>query len=148
MERIRQQIKSLPKLERSQLLDLWRVNFGRKAPEGIRREVMIPVLSYRIQERAYGGLGKDVLAKLRSQQRDRSNTAARSASSATIKIGTRFVREWHGESHEVTVTDEGFEYRKARYKTLSEIARKITGTRWSGPLFFGLRKSLGKESLK
>jgi hypothetical protein len=55
-----------------------------------------------------------------------------------IKPGTRLIREWRGETHKVTVTAEGFAYGGKRYKSLSKIARLITGTRWSGPRFFGL----------
>ena len=54
--------------------------------------------------------------------------------------GTRLVRSWHGEVHEVGVTDAGFEYHGKSYRTLSKIAREITGSQWSGPLFFGIRK--------
>jgi hypothetical protein len=56
-----------------------------------------------------------------------------------IKLGTRLVRQWQGETHEVTLLDSGYAYRGQRYASLSEIARFITGTRWSGPLFFGLK---------
>jgi hypothetical protein len=57
-----------------------------------------------------------------------------------MKAGTRIVREWQGQLHEVSVLDSGFEYQNQRFRSLSEIARQITGTRWSGPLFFGLKK--------
>ena len=59
---------------------------------------------------------------------------------ARIKPGTRLIRQWDGQTHQVTVAEEGFEYKGERYKSLSEIARLITGTRWSGPLFFGLKQ--------
>jgi hypothetical protein len=57
-----------------------------------------------------------------------------------LKPGTRLVREWHGEVHQVTVLGHGVEYRGTTYRSLSEVARLITGTRWSGPLFFGVKK--------
>ena len=57
-----------------------------------------------------------------------------------IKPGTRLIRQWDGETHHVTVCEQGFEYKSERYRSLSEIARLITGTRWSGPLFFGLKQ--------
>lgn len=58
-----------------------------------------------------------------------------------IKRGTQIIRQWHGETHEVVVIESGYQYRQASYTSLSEIARKITGTRWSGPAFFGLKTS-------
>jgi hypothetical protein len=61
-----------------------------------------------------------------------------------IKPGTRLIREWRGDIHEVVVTDKGFAFRGKRYRSLSQIARAITGTRWSGPLFFGLKSAATK----
>ena len=140
MDKLSEVIANLPKLERSQLLDLWRNNFGKTAAPGMRRELMIPVLAYRIQERASGGLNNETLAKLKISAGGSHKGLSRTRSADSIKTGTRIVREWHGETHEVTVAEGGFQYHGTLFKTLSEIARKITGTRWSGPLFFGLRK--------
>ncbi len=95
--------------------------------------------AYRMQARAEGGLGKAApkrLVKLADPNGKSTRTAA-----PRLRPGTRLVREWHGEVHQVTVLEERFEYRGLRYASLSQIARAITGTRWSGPLFFGLRKA-------
>src|SRR6266436_2147196 len=62
-----------------------------------------------------------------------------------LKAGTTLVREWHGVSHRVTILDDGFDFRGERFRSLSEIARKITGVRWSGPLFFGLKSSASEQ---
>jgi hypothetical protein len=62
-----------------------------------------------------------------------------------LKAGTVLVREWHGVSHRVTVLDDGFDFRGERFRSLSEIARKITGVRWSVPLFFGLKSSASEQ---
>jgi hypothetical protein len=140
MEDTRKTIADLPKLQRPQLLDLWRFNFGREAPEGIRRELMIPVLAYRIQERAHGGLSRESLTNLKLAGRGRPKDFGCSPAAEAIKSGTQIIRQWRGETHEVAAIEGGFKYRGDVYKTLSETARKITGTRWSGPLFFGLRK--------
>ena len=59
----------------------------------------------------------------------------------SVKPGTRLLREWHGVTYEVTVTEDGVLFKGKKYQSLSEVARIITGTKWSGPLFFGLRKS-------
>ena len=142
MEDIRQKIKELPTLERSQLLDLWLTNFGKSAPVGIRRELMIPILAYRIQELAYGGSKKETIAKLRKTALGFEGKSTSWRRSNRIKTGTRIVRQWGGKPHEVTVVNDGYLYRGTTYKSLSEIARQITGTRWSGPLFFGLKRRI------
>jgi hypothetical protein len=137
---ISKKIAQLPGFSRQQLLDLWQKLYRRAAPPGIRRELMVPFLAYRIQENAYGGLKPSTLFQLRRIARD----LEKSAGSPEIKIqpklkaGTRIFREWHGDTHEVVVAEMGYEYRGVGYRSLSEIARKVTGARWSGPAFFRL----------
>jgi len=134
------QIAKLHALSRQQLLDLWQKLYRRPAPPGIRRELMVPFLAYRMQEDAYGGLKPSTRSELRRIARD----IEKHLGSTELKIrprirpGTRLVRQWRGETHEVTVAKLGYEYRGASYHSLSKIAREITGTRWSGPAFFGL----------
>jgi hypothetical protein len=137
------QIAKLPALSRRELLELWKRLYRRAAPYGMRRERMIPFLAYRIQENAYGGLNPSTLSQLRriSRSLERSKSSAELVLRPKAKVGTRMVRLWRGESHEVIVTQSGYEYRRGSYRSLSEIARKITGTRWSGPAFFGLNKA-------
>jgi hypothetical protein len=135
------QIANLRRLSRSELLDLWQKLYKKAAPQGIRREILVPFLAYRIQEHAYGGLNPKVVAELhriaRALERNPASTDALVRS--RIKTGTRLLRQWRGHTHEVFVTESGFEYGGVGYRSLSEIARKVTGTRWSGPAFFGLR---------
>lgn len=104
---------------------------------------MIPFLAYRIQENAFGGLKASTRAELRRIARGIGNTSSSGAQmrQPRIKPGTQIIRQWRGETHEVVVTESGYQYRQASYKSLSEIARNITGTRWSGPAFFGLKTS-------
>jgi hypothetical protein len=134
------EITKLRSLTRQQLLDLWLKLYGRAAPPGIRRELMVPFLGYRIQEKAYGGLKAAARAQLLRIARALENPTSTTEwlSNPKIKAGTRILRQWRGEIHEIVVTESGYEYRTATYHSLSEIARKITGTRWSGPAFFGL----------
>jgi hypothetical protein len=144
-KRVSAQIRDLPTLAKPALLDLWKTAFGKSAPPRLRRELMIPILAYRIQERAFGGLDPKIKARLkRIALTLESNPDAEIGLPDRMKPGTRLLREWKGELHTVTTSDSGFEYRDETYKSLSEIARKITGTRWSGPLFFGLRKASKK----
>ncbi|WP_353063841.1 DUF2924 domain-containing protein [Tunturibacter psychrotolerans] len=133
-------IRNLPNLPKMRLVELWKDNFG-KEPGRIRPELMLPILAYRIQERAYGGLSPNANAKsqiiatsLRPQSRFRDEARQR------FKSGTKLVREWKGKTHEVTLNDEGYHYLGKTYKSLSPIACEIAGTRWSGPAFFGTKK--------
>ena len=130
---ITDQIAQLRSLSRQELLDLWQKLY--------RRELMVPFLAYRIQENAYGVLKPATRFKLRRIARELEKSAASPELriQRKIKPGTCLLRHWRGEGHEVLVTDSGYDYRGASFSSLSPIARQITGTRWSGPAFFGLR---------
>jgi DUF2924 family protein len=135
------QIAQLRHLSRQELLDLWQKLYRRAAPPGIRRELMVPFLAYRIQENAYGGLKPATRFELRriARELEKSGASPEVRIPRKIKPGTCLLRHWRGEKHEVRITDSGFEYKGAIFSSLSPIARQITGTRWSGPAFFGLR---------
>jgi hypothetical protein len=139
------QISQLRSFSRQQLLELWEMLYKKPAPLRIRREIMVPFLAYKIQENAYGGLKPGTRAELRRVAQTLERNPASNARPARSKIrpGTRLLRRWHGEMHEVFVTELGYEYREATYRSLSELARKITDTRWSGPAFFGLNRTNG-----
>ena len=102
---------------------------------------MVPFLAYRIQENAYGGLKPATRSKLRriAGELEKSGASPEVRAPRKIKPGTCLLRHWRGEEHEVRVTGSGYEYKGASFPSLSHIARQITGTRWSGPAFFGLR---------
>jgi Protein of unknown function (DUF2924) len=139
---ISRRIAQLTSFSRQKLLNLWQKEYGRPAPTGIRRTLLAPFLAYRIQENAYGGLAASTRTELRRIARDleKGTASASSAPRTRIKAGSRIVRMWRGQAHEIFVTESGYEHRGTNYPNLSQIARKITGTRWSGPAFFGLRK--------
>ena len=108
---------------------------------------MLPILAYRIQERAHGALQARIRNELRKvsvqlQAEPKIGALPR----PQIKSGTSLIREWQGETHRVRVTDQGYEYSGKTFSSLSQIARQITGTRWSGPLFFGLRQSTERRA--
>ena len=125
----------------------WLRIFDRSPPRWLSRQLMLHALAYRLQEQAEGGLNRAALKRLRQLvDPNGADVPSLPPSTPRLKPGTRLVREWHGETHQVTVLDDGFDYRDARYRSLSEIARAITGTRWSGPLFFGLGKQAIKSS--
>jgi hypothetical protein len=136
---VREQIADLQALDAAELRSRWREVFGSPAWKGVSRDLLLRGLAYRMQDLAEGGLSKAALRSLAKLGKSDGGVEPRS-STPRLKPGTRLVREWRGETHQVTVTDAGFEHRGSRYTSLSEIARLITGTRWSGPLFFGLRK--------
>jgi hypothetical protein len=139
------EIAKLPTLSREQLRAKWRKALRQPAPLHLRKQMLVPMLAYKLQEQAYGGLKPQVKRRLRELAvrfaADPKQNAAKVATPARMKPGTRLIRDWQGDSHHVTVAESGFEYRGRTYASLSEIARKITGTRWSGPLFFGLRRT-------
>jgi len=99
-----------------------------------------------LQARAMGGLKPATRRVLERLGRNGSEQGCLAEPARTrLKAGTGIVREWHGVTHRVTVLDDGFDFAGERFRSLSQVARKITGVRWSGPLFFGLKSSARKE---
>jgi Protein of unknown function (DUF2924) len=135
-------LRSLPIRE---LKQQWRSLYSSEPPHRVSRELLIRAVAYRIQEQALGGLKlstRRLLERLASEAR--RGLALKISPCAPASAGTLLIREWQGITHEVKVLDRGVLYRRKRYRSLSEVARLITGSRWSGPLFFGLR-SKGEE---
>jgi hypothetical protein len=116
----------------------WR-RLNHSEPPKISRDLLVLALGYRLQEIAYGGLGKATRRKLQTMAKAlRATGRVGPTPSLSLKPGARLVREWRGRTHTVTVTEDGFEYAGTSYLSLTKIAKKITGARWSGPRFFGL----------
>ena len=125
----------------SDLKTQWRELFDGDPPPYNRR-FLESRLAYRIQELAYGGLKPATLARLEALADELDGKAERQRAPIDRPIaGTRLVREYDGVEHHVTVRADGFEYQGRPFKSLSAVARAITGTRWNGPMFFGLRQS-------
>jgi hypothetical protein len=136
-------LAALPQSDIRDLKAQWRSLFGADPPPYNRR-FLESRLAYRIQELAYGGLKPETIARLEAlgEQIDGGNITLRRIRQHQRPIaGTRLLREYQGVEHVVTVTREGYEYQGRPYQSLSAIARAITGTRWNGWLFFGLRKA-------
>ena len=107
----------------------------------LSRDLLIRAIAYRIQELRYGGLSKATrrkLAALVNAPQSEGEIAPETAQK--IRPGARLVREWNGRTHTVTVKEEGFTYAGRSYRSLTAIAREITGAQWSGPRFFGLAR--------
>ena len=135
------QVAALPEKSTAELKQLWRALYDREPPP-CNRPFLVKRLAYRIQELAFGGLSARAEAKLQALvgEEDRRLKGKQPVRKGDRPIsGTRLIREWQGVEHTATVLDDGFEYQGRRYKSLSAVARAITGTRWSGPVFWGLR---------
>lgn len=131
------QISALADMDMDALKKQWRELFDIEPPAS-NRIYILRRLTYRLQEISYGGLTEDVQARLRSL-RNSVPTEINPKRKNLPPPGTNLVREYQGIEHRVIVLHDGYEYEGRRYENLSVIARTITGTRWSGPLFFGLK---------
>jgi hypothetical protein len=146
-EKLADDLKGLTLRANSELRDSWRSLYRTEPPKRVDRSLLIRAIAYRMQENAFGGLKA---ATHRLLMRAAENVAAGRGievdSNRTAKPGTVLVREWGGVTHQVTVQEHGMLFHGKRYFSLSEIARLITGTRWSGPLFFGLKAAVKERN--
>lgn len=144
---VAERLSSLPTLEKAGLRRLWLELFDAPPTPKLRRDFMIPILAYRLQEQTFGTLSAATRRRL-DQLAFKFGTNPKSTLKPRphLRPGTRLVRQWANRVHVVNVESSGYEYQGTRYQSLSQIARLITGTRWSGPLFFGI-KSKRRESL-
>lgn len=135
-------LATLKTLSVNDLKTEWRSLFGVDAPNNSRPFLELR-LGHRIQELAYGGPSREtvrLLDALADELRGKPGRKAMIGDSRRPVAGTRLVREWNGAEHTVTVLRDGFEFEGRKYKSLSAIARAITGTRWNGWRFFGIRE--------
>lgn len=132
-----EEIASLRRSSRKQLTNRWRKLYKAAPPVASTPDLLARGIAWRLQERSLGGLSSKALTILSSgDERPRQ----RSSPKVTLRPGNRLVRRWRGRTYVVDVTEAGLIYEGARHSSLSVIAGKITGTRWSGPKFFGLIK--------
>jgi DNA invertase Pin-like site-specific DNA recombinase len=125
----------------------WRRLHRMPPPMRLSRDLLVRGITYKLQERAYGGLSTATARKLEQAGADSpSRGAAKPTPSVSLRPGTRLVREWRGVTHTALIHADGIEWRGQRYRSPSVVARKITGARWSGPRFFGLRRQLDSHS--
>ena len=134
----------LPELDLGELRRQWRALYKSEASPHLSRELLVRAVAYRMQEIAVGGLRPGQQRQLRQFARQlKENREEPIRARPELKPGTRLVREWQGRTYEVLVLDGGFSWQGTSYRSLSAVARKITGTPWSGPLFFGLKPNRG-----
>jgi hypothetical protein len=136
----REALSRLPELDLSELRQQWRALYKADASPHLSRELLLRAVAYRMQEVVFGGLRPQSQRQLLRIAREFNETgAARIRARPELKPGTRLVREWRGRTYDVLVLDGGFSWQDTQYRSLSALARTITGTAWSGPLFFGLK---------
>lgn len=134
------ELAGLSDLPLETLKQRWRDLYGTAPPARLGRALMIPAIAHRLQENAFGGLKSSVARQFARAGEDHAAGRPVAAAVITIKPGTRLLRQWQGATHEVIILDVGVRYRGETFRSLSEVARIITGARWSGPLFFGLKE--------
>lgn len=141
-EELTRELKDLETHTDDELKDRWGSLCGTKPPQKIHRSLLIAAVAYRIQENALGALKYSVRRHL-MQAANNPATSRPSTDHPSFhpRAGTVLVRDWGGVTHQVKMLEDGILFRNQRYKSLSEVARVITGTRWSGPLFFGLKSA-------
>ena len=136
----REALSRLAELDLSELRQQWRSLYKADASLHLSRALLVRAIAYRMQEVALGGLRPAQQRRLRQYAQEFKETGeTRLRARPELKPGTRLVREWHGRTYEVLVFDDGFSWQGTHHRSLSAIARKITGTPWSGPLFFGVK---------
>ena len=118
----------------------WRTMFGRRAPVHLPKHLLLRIIAYRLQADVHGDLDLGTVRSLERLAKVGSSRSAPLPDASSVRPGTLLVREWDGVLHRVMALDQGFTWNGTSYRSLSEVARAITGTRWSGPRFFGLRE--------
>ncbi len=133
------QLTALAQMPSHKLREHWRKIYRAEPPRRIPRDLLMRADAYQIQERAYGGLDRKTKRRLRTLARALESDGRLPLSSGpSLKPGAKLIREWHGRTYRVIVLEDGFEFEGRIYRSLSKIAREITGAHWSGRRFFGL----------
>lgn len=129
-------VTNLEAMDRAALITAWDQIVRTPAPKRLSRPFLRRFIAFELQSQQNGGLTKGFDKSLQKYARDNGDVR-----SATLKPGGRLIREWNGTTHVVDVVDGGFVWNGQRFASLSPIATAITGARWSGPRFFGLKRS-------
>ena len=139
------ELTSLSTLDRKELVEKWQSFYGTEPPRGSQNKFLLHAIAHRMQEKALGGLKPATRRFLEKAAQDNDTSKQQILPAVSIKPGTRLLREWHGITYEVIILESSILCNGKSYRSLSEVARAITGARWSGPLFFGFKKSRLKE---
>jgi hypothetical protein len=137
------EIAGLSKASITDLRERWKVMHGKAPSQEIGRSFLARAVAYRLQEKAFGGLKPSTRRLLaRVAEETTAGSSPKKPQIRKAQSGTILIREWQGTAHRVTMLDDGVSFNGKHYRSLSEVAREITGSRWSGPRFFGLRSPL------
>ena len=134
-------LQTLEQMDHAALRAEWRRLYRANPPRKVTRNLLLLAVAWKIQEQAFGGLGAATRRRLAdlAETLERGGDVTRSRV-ARLRPGAKLVREWHGKTHTVIVREDGFEWKGRHWRSLSVIAREITGGHWSGPRFFGLKE--------
>ncbi len=145
-ETLAAEIAGLSKLGTDELRERWKAICGKAPSRETGRSFLTRAIAYRLQERAYGGLKPSTSRLLARAAEENATGSSKRPQTRMAQTGTILIREWQGTAHRVTMLDDGVSFNGKRYRSLSEVAREITGSRWSGPRFFGLRSKITENN--
>ncbi|WP_035872408.1 DUF2924 domain-containing protein [Cucumibacter marinus] len=123
-------------MDRPALVKVWEGMFNTSPPHRISHRMLKLMIGFEVQAQRHGGLSKTLKRQLAAV---RAGKPVKSSAAGQLEPGARLIREWNGVSHVVDITEDGVMWQGKRYRSLSSVARAITGAHWSGPRFFGLR---------
>lgn len=139
--KLAEQLNSLATMSPVQLRECWQ-NTLKTAPPNVPTSLLRRLVAQQLQIKRHGGLPALVARELTSRACGQDAVQLNAAAPLPIYEGTRFIREWRGQTIEVVALADGFEWQGRTFRSLSEIARTVTGAHWSGPRFFGLRSAV------
>jgi hypothetical protein len=128
-------VAEIEAMDRTSLIAAWDHLFGTPLPKNLSRSFLRRFIAFEVQSRHRGGLPRSFLADLQKR-----TPGAQANTSPKLKPGGRLLREWNGMTHTVEIVEMGYRWNHEVYQSLSAVARAITGARWSGPRFFGLKE--------
>ena len=131
---------NITKYDRAELISSWKTIYGNTPPKGLSRHTLELAINYHKQAQVYGRISKNHTNQLMKIAKMGKNEIQSSSLSNFAKPGARLIREWHGQTYVVDILESGYLWKETVYKSLTQIALEITGTQWSGPRFFGLRR--------
>ncbi len=140
-EDVANELAAIPELSRTALVERWAAAYGRPPPKGLSRRLLEYAAAWHLQSQAFGGLDPALRRRLHRSAKpgaDGTTRVSPGVGSKGLPPGSRLVREWHGRTYTVDVFEAGLLFDGQHYGSLSQVARAITGARWSGPRFFGL----------
>jgi Protein of unknown function (DUF2924) len=138
---VKAEIEHFLSLAPCEIRALWRERFGRSVPRALTNQLLVRMLAWKIQEKAFGGHDNATKRLLDGYGKSGKGPAGEGGLNQRLKTGTVLVRDFNGTRHTVTLVPDGFIWQEKIYSSLSAIAKIITGTNWNGPRFFGLRES-------